>query len=146
MLEAAGVPRGEIYLTNAVKHFKWIPRGKKRMHQKPGSREIDACTPWLEAELALVKPEILVLLGATAAQALLGPAFKVTRARGVAFETRFAPVTFATVHPASLLRIPDPVERRTARALFLREMELVAEALRTGVLMAGHAAAPAAPR
>jgi len=146
MLEAAGVPRDEIYLTNAVKHFKWIPRGKKRLHQKPGSREIEACTPWLEAELALVKPEVLVLLGASAAQALLGQGFKVSKARGVPFATRFAPVTFATVHPASLLRIPDQIERRTARALFLREMELVAEALRTGVPMAGQAREPAASR
>jgi len=146
MLEAAGVPRAEIFVTNAVKHFKWIPRGKKRLHQKPSSGEVEACTPWLEAELALVKPEILVLLGATAAQALLGHGFKVTRSRGVAFASRFAPVTFATVHPSSLLRIPDPIERRAARALFLREMELVAETLRAGVPMAGVSAAPPAQR
>lgn len=146
MLEAAGVPRAEIFVTNTVKHFKWIPRGKKRLHQKPSSGEVEACTPWLEAELALVKPEILVLLGATAAQALLGHGFKVTRSRGVAFASRFAPVTFATVHPSSLLRIPDPIERRAARALFLREMELVAETLRAGVPMAGVSAAPPAQR
>ena len=135
MLEAAGVPRAEVYLTNAVKHFKWVPRGKRRLHQKPGSGEVEACKPWLEAELAVIKPEVLVLLGATAAQALLGRAFKVTKSRGVPFASRYAPVTFATVHPSSLLRIPDPVERRTARALFQREMELVAEALRAGVPM-----------
>lgn len=145
MLEAAGVPRAEIYLTNAVKHFKWMPRGKKRLHQRPGSGEVEACKPWLEAELAVVKPEVLVLLGATAAQALLGRAFKVTKSRGVAFASRFAPITFATVHPSSLLRIPDPVERRAARALFQRDMELVAEALRVGVPMAG-VAAPTAQR
>ncbi len=145
ILEAAGVPRGEVYLTNAVKHFKWIPRGKRRLHQKPNGGEVEACRPWLEAELAAVKPEVLVLLGATAAQSLLGRAFKVTQSRGVPFATRFAPVTMATVHPSSLLRIPDPVERRTARALFQREMELVADALRAGVPMAG-AAAPSAPR
>jgi uracil-DNA glycosylase family protein len=143
MLDAAGVPRVEIYLTNAVKHFKWIPRGKRRLHQKPNGGQVEACKPWLEAELAVVKPEVLVLLGATAAQALLGRAFKVTRSRGVPFATRFAPVTFATVHPSSLLRIPDPIERRNARALFQREMELIAEALRAGVPMAG---APAAHR
>jgi uracil-DNA glycosylase len=144
MLEAAGVPRAEVYVTTAVKHFKWIPRGKKRLHQKPGSGEVEACKPWLEAELAVIKPEILVLLGATAAQSLLGRSFKVTRSRGVPFASRFAPVTLATVHPSSLLRIPDPVERRSARALFQREMELVAEALRAGVPMAG-VSPPAAP-
>jgi len=137
MLEAAGVPRAEVFVTNAVKHFKWIPRGKKRIHQKPGSTEVEACRPWLEAELAIVKPEVLVLLGATAAQTVLGRAFKVTKARGVPFATRFAPITLATVHPSSLLRIPDPIERRSARALFQREMEVVAEALRGGVTMAG---------
>ncbi len=137
MLEAAGVPRSEVFVTNAVKHFKWIPRGKKRIHQKPGSAEVEACHPWLEAELAIVKPEVLVLLGATAAQSLLGRGFKVTKARGVPFATRFAPVTLATVHPSSLLRIPDPIERRNARAVFQRELELVAEALRAGVTMAG---------
>ncbi len=144
-LEAAGIARADVYVTNAVKHFKWIPRGKKRLHQKPGSAEVEACKPWLEAELALVKPEVLVLLGATAAQSLLGRGFKVTRARGVFFATRFAPLTLATVHPSSLLRIPDPVERRAARALFQRELELVAEVLRGGVAMAG-APSPAAPR
>jgi len=142
MLEAAGVPRAEVYLTNAVKHFKWVPRGKRRLHQKPSGSEVEACQPWLEAELAAVKPEVLVLLGATAAQSLLGRAFKVTKARGVPFASRFAPVTLATVHPSSLLRIPDPIERRTARALFQREMELVADALRAGVPMV--AGAPAA--
>lgn len=146
MLEAAGVPRAEVYVTNAVKHFKWIPRGKRRIHQRPSSGEIEACRPWLEAELAVVKPEVLVLLGATAAQALLGRAFKVTKSRGVPFATRFAPVTFATVHPSALLRIPDPIERRTARALFQREMELIAQALHGGVAMAGQPPAPPAPR
>jgi uracil-DNA glycosylase len=144
MLEAAGVSRADVYVTNAVKHFKWIPRGKRRLHQKPTAGEIEACNPWLEAELAVVKPEVLVLLGATAAQSLLGRAFKVTKSRGVPFPTRFAPVTIATVHPSSLLRIPDPVERRSARALFQREMELVARALAAGIPMV--AAAPSALR
>lgn len=142
MLEAAGVSRADVYVTNAVKHFKWTPRGKRRLHQRPGAGEVEACRPWLEAELAVVKPEVLVLLGATAAQALLGRAFKVTRSRGVRFATRFAPVTIATVHPSSLLRIPDPVERRSARALFQREMELVAEVLRAGVPMVAASTAP----
>lgn len=144
MLEAAGVSRADVYVTNAVKHFKWIPRGKRRLHQKPSAGEIEACNPWLEAELAVVKPEVLVLLGATAAQSLLGRAFKVTKSRGVPFPTRFAPATIATVHPSSLLRIPDPVERRSARALFQREMELVARALAAGIPMV--AAAPSAQR
>lgn len=142
MLEAAGVSRADVYVTNAVKHFKWIPRGKRRLHQKPSAGEIEACNPWLEAELAVIKPEVLVLLGATAAQALLGRAFKVTKSRGVPFATRFAPATIATVHPSSLLRIPDPVERRSARALFQREMELVAETLGAGVLMVAASTAP----
>ena len=142
MLEAAGVSRAEVYVTNAVKHFKWIPRGKRRLHQKPSGGEVEACKPWLEAELAVIKPEVLVLLGATAAQTLLGGAFKVTRSRGVPFASRFAPMTLATVHPSSLLRIPDPVERRAARALFQREMELVAELLRAGVPMVAATTAP----
>ena len=129
MLETAGVRRTEVYVTNAVKHFKWTPRGKRRMHQKPSAGEVQACRPWLEAELAVVKPEVLVLMGATAAQSLLGRTFKVTRARGVLFPTRWAPFTMATVHPSSLLRIPDPVDRRTARAAFIHEMERVAECL-----------------
>jgi DNA polymerase len=145
-LQAAGVPRAEVYMTNAVKHFKWVPRGKKRLHQKPGSAEVEACKPWLEAELAAVKPEVLVLLGATAAQSLLGRSFKVTRSRGVLFASRFAPVTLATVHPSSLLRIPDQVERRNARALFQRELELVADVLREGVAMAGLPASLEASR
>ena len=145
-LQAAGVPRAEVYMTNAVKHFKWVPRGKKRLHQKPGSAEVEACKPWLEAELAAVKPDVLVLLGATAAQSLLGRSFKVTRSRGVLFASRFAPVTLATVHPSSLLRIPDQVERRNARALFQRELELVADVLREGVAMAGLPASLEASR
>jgi len=129
MLEAAGIERSDVYVTNAVKHFKWTQRGKRRLHQKPSAAEVEACRPWLEAELAVVRPEVLVLMGATAAQSLLGRSFKVTRARGVLFPTRWAPWTMATVHPSSLLRIPDEIDRRTARATFIHELERVARCL-----------------
>src|SRR5258708_33899753 len=103
-LEEAGIDRSQVYVTNAVKHFKWELRGKRRIHQKPNSREIAACRPWLEAELRLVKPKLLVCLGATAAQAVFGPLFRVTRERGKVLSSRFAPKVLATVHPSSLLR------------------------------------------
>src|SRR5213079_3099302 len=102
-LEEAGINRDEVYVTNAVKHFKWEPCGKRRIHQKPNSREIAACRPWLEAELRLVRPEVLVCLGATAAQAVFGPSFRVTRDRGKILESEIAPKVLATVHPSSLL-------------------------------------------
>ena len=132
MLLAAGLPREQIYVTNAVKHFKWEPRGKRRIHQKPTASEAEACRPWLEAELAVIRPDALVLMGATAAQSLLGRAFRVTQARGVPFRTHVAPWTLATVHPSSLLRIPDEIERRAARVRFIHELELVAQHLRGG--------------
>ncbi len=110
-LEAAGINRDEVYVTNTVKHFKWEPRGKRRIHQKPNSREIAACRPWLEAELRLVRPEVLVCLGATAAQSIFGPAFRVTRDRGKVLESEIAPKVLATVHPSSLLRQPDEESR-----------------------------------
>jgi len=125
MMAAAGLSRDDVYLTNAVKHFKWEQRGKRRIHQKPSSSEVEACRPWLEAELATIRPDALVLMGATAAQALLGRAFRVTQSRGVPFRSRYAPWTLATVHPSSLLRIPDEIERRAARTTFIRELELV---------------------
>jgi DNA polymerase len=130
LMRAAGLPRDLVYVTNAVKHFKWIPSGKRRIHQKPNGAEVEACRPWLEAELAVVRPDALVLMGATAAQSLLGRAFRVTRSRGVPFRSRFADWTLATVHPSSLLRIPDEIERRAARTLFIHELELVAQRLR----------------
>jgi len=129
LMEAAGLPRDQVYVTNAVKHFKWTPRGKKRLHQKPSVSEVTACRPWLEAELAAVKPAVLVVLGATAAQSLLGRAFRVTRARGALFASPWAPQTLATVHPSSLLRIPDADERRAARDDFVRDLAVVAGAL-----------------
>ncbi|HEY6100188.1 MAG TPA: UdgX family uracil-DNA binding protein [Anaeromyxobacter sp.] len=129
-LEEAGIDRGDAYVTNVVKHFKWEPRGKKRIHQKPNAVEIGACRPWLDAELAVVRPEVLVCLGATAARALLGPAFRVTRHRGEAVPSPLAPKVMATVHPSSILRAPDDASRRRERALFVRDLRAAAAFLR----------------
>jgi uracil-DNA glycosylase len=129
LMAAAGLPRDQVYVTNAVKHFKWTPRGKRRIHQKPGSAEVEACRPWLEAELAAIAPEVLIVLGATAAQSLLGRSFRVTKSRGALFASPWARHTLATVHPSSLLRIPDPTERRAAREEVARELALVAAVL-----------------
>jgi DNA polymerase len=126
-LEAAGIPRKEAYVTNAVKHFKFTQRGKRRIHDKPTRYEVEACRPWLGAELEVVAPDIVVLLGATAAQALLGSTFRVTKARGQALETELATYTFATVHPASVLRAPDVAMRREAREAFFTDLALVGE-------------------
>jgi uracil-DNA glycosylase len=121
-LEEAGIDRREIYVTNAVKHFKWEPRGKRRIHQKPNSREIAACRPWLEAELRLVKPRLLVCLGATAAQAVFGPSFRVTRERGKVLSSKLAPRALATVHPSSLLRQPDEESRQREYERFVVDL------------------------
>jgi uracil-DNA glycosylase len=128
-LEEAGIDRGTTYLTNAVKHFKWQARGKRRIHQKPNAMEIAACRPWLDAELAVVKPEALVCLGATAAQALLGRQFRVTKDRGQLLDSELAPVTLATVHPSSILRAPDEEARTRERALFVEDLRVAAKAL-----------------
>jgi len=129
MMEEAGIPRERVYVTNAVKHFKWTPRGKRRLHGKPNSREIFACRPWLEAELEAIKPEILVLMGATAAQSLLGLQFRITKHRGQPFESNWAPWTMATYHPSALLRaIHQPGEEQLRRD-FLADLRLVAEKL-----------------
>ncbi len=128
-LEAVGIDRSLVYVTNTVKHFKWEPRGKRRIHQKPNSREIAACRPWLEAELRAVKPEVLVCLGATAAQAILGSVFRVTKQRGEILETEFSPRTIATVHPSSLLRQPDEETRAREYARFLDDLRVVQQAL-----------------
>jgi DNA polymerase len=137
-LEAAGIPRGEVYVTNAVKHFKWEPRGKRRLHAKPSSREIAACRPWLEAEIQVVKPAMIVLLGATAAQSLLGSSFRLTQHRGEIMEgTRWASALLATVHPSMLLRIPDADARHKARAEFTADFKLIARRLRK---LASHSA------
>jgi DNA polymerase len=131
-LEKAGIDRTQAYVSNVVKHFKWVPRGKRRIHSKPSSMEIKACLPWLEAELEVVQPEIIVLLGATAAQALLGPTFRVTRERGKFLGSNLAPYVMATVHPSSLLRIEDDGERKEAIRQFVRELRQIAALLGQG--------------
>jgi uracil-DNA glycosylase len=135
-LAAAGIPREEIYVTNAVKHFKWEPRGKRRIHGKPSLGEVKACRPWLETELALVKPQVIVCLGSTAAQSLMGSKFKVTVERGKFFETSWAPWLTATFHPSALLRMPDEVKRREAREMFVEDLRLVAKRLREAAVHA----------
>jgi uracil-DNA glycosylase len=124
----AGVDRADVYLTNAVKHFKWKPQGKRRIHQKPNWSEISACRPWVEAELAVVKPQVLVCLGATAAQALLGRDVRVTRDRGRLLESDLAPVAIVTVHPSSILRVRGSNEREREQALFVADLRRAAEA------------------
>jgi DNA polymerase len=124
-LAAAAIPRDEVYVTNVVKHFKYTLRGKRRIHSRPTRYEIAACQPWLGAELEAIEPEIVVLLGATAAQALLGPSFRVTKSRGVALETPLARWTFATVHPSSVLRAPDDASRREARRRFFDDIAVI---------------------
>ncbi len=126
-LEAAGIDRSTTYVTNAVKHFKWQPRGKRRIHQKPWS-EITACRPWLEAEIAVVQPRALVLLGATAAQSLLGRQFRVTQNRGKLLDSELAEAVTATVHPSSILR-GEPEERERNFAAFVDDLRVVAKLL-----------------
>jgi len=128
-LAEAGIDRTIVYVTNAVKHFKFEPRGKRRIHKKPGSAEIGACRPWLETEIALVKPRILVCLGATAAQALLGRAVKVTAQRGTFVPSPLAPRVTLTVHPSSILRAPDEGSRRADMKLFVRDLKRIAAEL-----------------
>ncbi len=128
-LAEAGIDRARVYVTNAVKHFKWVQRGKRRLHSKPGAREIEACHPWLEAEIAALKPAIIVCLGATAAQALLGRAFRVTKRRGEFVASPLAPHVMATIHPSSLLREPDPATREDDTARFVAELRKVADLL-----------------
>jgi uracil-DNA glycosylase family protein len=129
-LEQAGIDRELVYVTNVVKHFKWTPRGKRRLHEKPNAREIAACRPWLQAELEVVKPEVLVCLGATAAQALLGRSFRVTQMRGEILEHELAQAIMATVHPSSILRAPDEESRHREMELFVRDLRKIAPLLR----------------
>ena len=117
-------------MTNAVKHFKWVPRGTRRIHSKPGSLEIAACFPWLEAEIAALEPRVIVALGATAAQALFGRAFRVTRDRGRPIPSRWAPYALATVHPSALLRAPDEATRHRETERFIDDLRQVAALLR----------------
>jgi uracil-DNA glycosylase len=126
-LEEAGIDRRQVYVTNTVKHFKWTRRGKLRLHKKPNAEEIRACRPWLDAELAVVKPRVLVCLGATAAQALLGSTFRVTRQRGQFVESELAPRVLATVHPSSVLRAPDDEARADAYRGLVEDLAKVAK-------------------
>jgi uracil-DNA glycosylase len=128
-LDAAGIDRSLAYVTNAVKHFKWQGRGKRRIHQKPNAAELAACRPWLDAELAVVRPKVLVCLGATAAQALLGPQFRVTKQRGVPVDSDLAPYVVATVHPSSILRQETEDDRAAAMHDFVADLEVVAKLL-----------------
>lgn len=129
-MDEAGIDRQRAYVTNVVKHFKWKPRGKRRIHEKPRAGEIRACEPWLAAELEVVHPQILVCLGATAAQALLGKDFRVTRDRGKWLDSQHAPRTLATVHPSSILRAPDPQAREEQYRSFVADLSLIAIEIR----------------
>ena len=127
-LDEAGIDRRQAYVTNVVKHFKWEPRGKRRIHQRPNTEEIRACRPWFEAEVEKVKPRIVLCLGATAAQALISPIFRVTRQHGILFPSAFGPMIAATVHPASILRAPDAEAREAAYIGLVEDLRTVAEA------------------
>lgn len=127
-MEEAGIDRRKAYVTNVVKHFKWTARGKRRIHAKPSWSEIAACRPWLAAELDVVKPQVLVCLGATAAQALLGRDFRVTRQRGKPIDSELAPVVVATIHPSAILR-GEPEDRQAEMAAFVDDLRVVAELL-----------------
>jgi uracil-DNA glycosylase len=138
-LVEAGIDRRSAYVTNAVKHFKWEPRGKRRIHQKPTAGEVRACLPWLEAELAVIRPRAIVCLGATAAQALLGKDFRVTEHRGAILRSLpLAPLVMATVHPSSILRAPDEEARHQERLRFVEDLAALAAALRAGEGAAPH--------
>jgi uracil-DNA glycosylase family protein len=128
-LEAAGIDRKTVYVTNAVKHFKWDPRGKRRVHQKPNASEVQACKPWLQAEISAVRPRVIVALGATAAQSLLGSQFRVSKQRGQLIDSPLAPHVLATVHPSSILRAPDDETREVEMELFIQDLRKVAPLL-----------------
>ena len=128
-LEEAGIDRTKVYVTNVVKHFKWTPRGKRRIHKRPSAEEISACRPWLEKELELVKPKVLVALGATAAQALLGRQFRLTQHRGEFVESDLAPWVTATIHPSAILRASDDQSRHEEMAAFVADLKNVARKL-----------------
>jgi uracil-DNA glycosylase len=126
-LGQAGIDRSTTYVTNAVKHFKWEPRGKRRIHKKPNGAEIAACRPWLETEIALLRPQVVVCLGATAAQTLLGRKFRVTQSRGELLESTLAPHVMATVHPSSILRAPDDESRHREMSEFVADLKKLAK-------------------
>jgi DNA polymerase len=129
-LEDAGIERADAYLTNAVKHFRFEERGKRRIHQTPTARQVTACKAWLEAELRVVRPEALIIMGAVAAKSLLGNAFRVTERRGALLESDLAPVVVATVHPSAVLRAPGDTARRRERQAFTNDLRVAAEAMR----------------
>ncbi len=137
-LAEAGIDRDEVYVTNAVKHFKWEPRGKRRIHQKPNAREIAACRPWMEAEMRLVRPKLVVCLGSTAGQAFFGPSFRVTRERGKVLSSKLAPKVVATVHPSSLLRQPDEMSRDREYARFVVDLRVALKADRRRIKSAAR--------
>jgi DNA polymerase len=130
-LDEAGIKRDSVYITNAVKQFKWRPRGKRRLHQTPRAGEIEACRPWLEAEAEAVSPLAVIALGATAARSLFGPKVRVTRDRGHLLETSLAPVGAVTIHPSAILRVPERQERHDALAAMVEDLEMVSAALRS---------------
>jgi len=129
-LAAAGINRDEVYVTNIVKHFKWEPRGKRRIHKKPSAIEIRACRPWLDAEIRVIKPEVVVLLGATAAQGIMGSSFRLTQHRGEWLQSEIAPWVTATVHPSAVLRAPDDDSRREEMRKFIEDLKNVAAMIR----------------
>jgi DNA polymerase len=129
-LQGAGIDRDEVYVTNIVKHFKWEPRGKRRIHKKPNALEISACRPWLDAEIEAARPEVVVLLGASAAQGLLGRDFRVSQQRGQWVRSDIAPIVMATVHPSSILRAPDDESRHEEMRKFVADLKKVAARLR----------------
>jgi DNA polymerase len=131
-LKEAGIDRAEIYLTNTVKHFKFEERGKRRIHKKPNGTEVGACRPWLEAEIALIKPEIVVCLGATAAQSILGRDYRVTRERGKFVEHSLARLVTSTIHPSAILRAPDEESRRAEYQAFVADLKKVRDRLAGG--------------
>jgi len=130
-LEAVGLAREQVYMTNAVKHFKWEPRGKRRLHSKPSAREITACRPWLEAEIEVVHPQTIVCLGATAAQTLLGRAFRLTHHLGQLIPSTWAENIIATYHPSSILRAPEPTDRDRMKKQLIRDLKRAAKADKT---------------
>jgi uracil-DNA glycosylase len=136
-LEEAGIERGKVYITNLVKHFNSTQRGKLRIHKKPNAREIAACRPWLDTEIGLVRPKIIVCLGATAAQALISRGFRVSAQRGVLFESTMAPLITATVHPSSILRAPDEESRHREMRQFIDDLKAIAQRLPASALRQG---------
>ena len=130
-MEEAGIDPRDTYITNAVKHFKFITRGKRRIHQKPRTVEIQACRPWLEAEMRVVRPEIVVALGATAAQALMGPRFRLTQHRGEILSSDLAPRLIATVHPSAILRAPDDEARHRELGKFIEDLKQISDVVRS---------------